>query len=58
MPIYEFECKCGKVEEYICSRDKAKKGFKCKCGKKMTKLFPTCTTFSLKGQWYKTTKSY
>lgn len=57
--IYDFKCKkCEKVEEMICSYEQSQKGFKCSCGGKMSKLFPNKSNFQLKGNWYKTTKSY
>lgn len=59
--IYDFECtKCGRIEERICTKEEADKGFKCDCAPraKMVKQFPNKSTFILKGRWYKTTKGY
>lgn len=38
MPMYEFECSCGKEAEYYLSIKDYKKEMKCKCGKVMKKI--------------------
>jgi putative FmdB family regulatory protein len=58
MPIYEYECKkCGVIEERLVST-KDQDNIRCAKRHKMIKLFPTGTNFKLKGNWFKTTKSY
>lgn len=59
--IYEYECeKCGKIEDRIVSSSTQNKQ-KCNAcyGAKMNRVDKIyATNFTLKGQWYKTTKSY
>jgi len=58
MPIFEYKCKeCDLIEEHIISSSNPPE-IKCDKGHNMEKLFPTKTSFVLKGNWYKTTKSY
>jgi len=51
MPVYEFECKCGKITEKIVRMDTRK--IKCPvCHKEAKKIMSRCT-FELKGSgWY------
>jgi hypothetical protein len=45
MPIWEFECKCGSHKELIVRNNE---GVFCDvCGRAMTKLFPSGTSFQL-----------
>lgn len=58
MPIYEYQCETckGEIEEVI-TRDRSHEICKI-CGTKMRKLFPTKTTFRLKGGgWYENDKT-
>ncbi len=58
MPLYEYECKKCKIVEEIIVPHNSTKIIKCEKGHTMNKQFPTQTSFKLKGNWYKTTKSY
>lgn len=51
MPVYEFQCKCGKVTEDLVRM--GTETIACpKCGKRATKIMSRCT-FELKGGgWY------
>lgn len=58
MPIYEYKCnKCNKVKEIITSKYQHVEWCKT-CGEGMSRVFPTKTTFVLKGDgWYAADKN-
>lgn len=61
MPIYEYKCTCGNTfEKIVCLKD-ADLPQVCSCDKK-EKVFRTPvnkkTSFSLKGNWFKTSGQY
>lgn len=43
MPVYEYECKCGKVTEQTMSMADRKDKIKCECGKYATYKFSVST---------------
>lgn len=58
MPIYEYKCDvCNNIKEVITPEYQHVE--RCKtCGKEMYRIFPTKTTFHLKGDgWYATDKN-
>ncbi len=61
MPIFEFECVvCGKKEDRLIARSEIDDQ-KCTCQDDAAMIKSENiqnTSFSLKGRWYKTTKSY
>ncbi len=56
MPIYEYECKCGKVFELERKVSDRRKRTSCpKCGGRKSELLISANSFSLKGGgWYAT----
>lgn len=57
MPLFDFRCdKCNLVEEHLVSSDEKVQCSTCK--EEMERQFPTTMDFSLKGDWYKTTRRY
>lgn len=60
MPIFTYICpKCSLQEDRLVSQSEIdSQKCTCECEESMIKLFPNSFNFSLKGNWYKTTKSY
>lgn len=44
MPIYSYECECGRITEHIYPVDKIKEVVKCQCGKRARKII-TCSGY-------------
>jgi putative FmdB family regulatory protein len=59
MPIFTYVCeKCCEKEDRLVSQAERETQLCEQCQSKMQELFPDSFNFSLKGNWYKNTKSY